>query len=192
MQTVRRSPAIGFSIVSNLAIGLLSDRMDSWIIITGSLVGTSSTVFILWGALSPSPAVLSIFGVTYGIFAGGWCALWSPFLRRFTRNCPKIALHIAPMSLMPFIESHPSLSTPLFGLFMFFRGLGNILSTPIATALIHSDKGIADKGGIAVSGFKADNSRYEDVIVYVGICFSVAALVSIVGWRLEKRISAST
>ena len=84
-------------------------------------------------------------------------------------------------------EGDSSLSTPLFGLFMFFRGLGNILSTPIATALVHDKNESLEKYRSANSGFEVADGRYKLLILYVGISFSAAAAVAVFGWSMEGR-----
>jgi MCP family monocarboxylic acid transporter-like MFS transporter 10 len=66
---------------------------------------------------------------------------------------------------------------------MLSRGLGNILSTPVSTSLTkHS--GIASLGHF-MTGFAVDGSKYEDLIIYVGICFACASGLALSGWMRE-------
>ena len=81
------------------------------------------------------------------------------------------------------------MSTTIFGFLMLSRGIGNILSTPISTALQPSQSTTAS---MRVSshheiGFKLAGGRYEKVIVYAGTCFVAAAVVVAAGWIIERR-----
>jgi hypothetical protein len=76
---------------------------------------------------------------------------------------------------------------------MLSRGLGNILSTPIATALSHSSTTTLTSSTFANSthtnerlGFDVGGGKYEKVIIYVGTCFAAAAIIALIGWGLEK------
>jgi MFS transporter, MCT family, solute carrier family 16 (monocarboxylic acid transporters), member 10 len=84
----------------------------------------------------------------------------------------------------PITKDDPTLSTTLLGLLFLSRGLGNVLSTPISTALSHG-------GGDSVHppkfGFDVDGGKYEKMIVYVGTCFVGAAIVSAVAWRVDQQ-----
>jgi len=84
-------------------------------------------------------------------------------------------------------EEDPRLSTILIGYLMFLRGLGNILSTPISTALYHpyNDTGFHRQQ----LGFQVGGGRFEFIIIYAGTCFAAAAIISGVGWGLEMRNS---
>jgi MCP family monocarboxylic acid transporter-like MFS transporter 10 len=65
---------------------------------------------------------------------------------------------------------------------MFSRGLGNVLSTPISTALFAHTAGMA-RGH---SGFDVDGGRYGHMIVYVGTCFAGAATLALASWVKER------
>lgn len=77
---------------------------------------------------------------------------------------------------------------------MLCRGLGNILSTPIATALSHSDTTTTLSTPTFTNttttherlGFDVGGGKYEKVIIYVGTCFAAAAIISLIGWSMEK------
>jgi MFS transporter, MCT family, solute carrier family 16 (monocarboxylic acid transporters), member 10 len=76
------------------------------------------------------------------------------------------------------------LNTTLFGFLLLSRGIGNVLSTPISTALFQG-------GGSSIHvpkvGFDVDGGKYQKMIVYVGTCFAGAAVVSAAGWGVDKR-----
>lgn len=82
-------------------------------------------------------------------------------------------------------EDDMSLSVSLFGFLLFTRGLGNVLSSPISTALLNSTHFIGHKK----TGFNVDNGRYEKIIIYVGTCFAGAAVVTLVGWMRERSVA---
>jgi MCP family monocarboxylic acid transporter-like MFS transporter 10 len=78
----------------------------------------------------------------------------------------------------------------MYGSMMLFRGIGNILSTPISAALLSGvDPNKLDLStigsGTALGG--AFKGQYEKVIVYAGTCFAAAALVVVVGWVVNGR-----
>jgi len=66
---------------------------------------------------------------------------------------------------------------------MLSRGLGNILSTPISTALSRSSQNASDHPAI---GFEVGGGRFENVIVYAGVCFASASLIAGIGWGMER------
>lgn len=84
-------------------------------------------------------------------------------------------------------EDNPPLATSLHGLFLFTRGLGNILSTPISTALSKKNAGSSSPGHGSHSslGFKVADGRYEKLILYSGTCFAAASIVALLGWVVE-------
>ncbi len=86
-------------------------------------------------------------------------------------------------------EDDSSLATTLFSFFLLSRGLGNILSTPISTALQHAHRQSATDAAHTAhkSGFTVADGRYHDMIVYTGSCFAGAAVIAVVGWSLERR-----
>ncbi len=89
------------------------------------------------------------------------------------------------MSEPAYKEDDPTSSTTLLGLLMLSRGLGNVLSTPISSALSRSKGSISPISRPSV-GFKVAGGRYESMIVYVGTCFAGAAIIATVAWGVEK------
>ncbi|WAQ91227.1 hypothetical protein PtA15_14A109 [Puccinia triticina] len=107
----------GSSIIGQLLTGALSDHYDlSWIIGVTS-VASSVSIFVLWGH-SDGFAMLAAFAIVYGISAGGFSCLWQRF-----------AMIIAP--------SEPN-SGSLVVYFATSRGIANVLTGPIAGALLQS------------------------------------------------------
>ncbi|KAJ3714603.1 major facilitator superfamily domain-containing protein [Lentinula guzmanii] len=170
------------SVISRLATGYLSDKVNPWLLGFSTLASTSAVTFILWGLLSYNLAGLLSFtaGIvpfshTYGILAGGWSSSWNGFTK--------------PLSVLNFstlLASDPNLSTTLFGILLFSRGMGNIFSTPISSALTSlKNNSTTSPHGFNHSahlGFDVGGGRFEKMIMYVGICFASAALITLVGW----------
>ena len=71
----------------------------------------------------------------------------------------------------------------LMGILMCTRGLGIVLSTPLATAL-SSGSGI-NATAVVHTGFAVAGEKYKDMIIYVGSCFAAAAVVAVVGLGRE-------
>ncbi|KAH7909233.1 MFS general substrate transporter [Hygrophoropsis aurantiaca] len=162
----------GATVVGRVGLGFLSDTMDPSALALTSLASAALTIFILWGVLSHTFAGLIVFGIVYGMIAGGWTSLWMGFVR-------------------PFAKDDPTLSTSLFGYLLLSRGLGNILSSPIATSLL---RGGGRSFGSAKTGFDVGDGKFAKMIIYVGICFACAALIVGVrwGWASRRKMDRST
>ncbi|KAK1220675.1 hypothetical protein PQX77_016501 [Marasmius sp. AFHP31] len=149
----------GASAAGRLILGHLSDKLNPWLLAFSTLVFTSLSTFILWGILSTNFAGLLAFGIIYGALAGGWSCLWAGFVR-------------------PLASDDPTLVTTLLGYLMLSRGIGNIFSTPISSAL---SSGGLESNSTSVpyhpprTGFQVDNGKYEKMILYVGTCYAGAA-----------------
>jgi MFS transporter, MCT family, solute carrier family 16 (monocarboxylic acid transporters), member 10 len=93
------------------------------------------------------------------------------------------------MTKSPFhyAEDDPALMTSIFGYFLLSRGLGNILSTPISTAL-DSRNSQGDTAAHNHTGFQVGNGRFEKMIVYVGTCFACAAAMAVLGWVVDVQV----
>jgi len=112
------------------------------------------------------------YGIAYGSTAGCWSSMWNGFVR-------------------PVAKDDPSLATTMFSFLLLSRGVGNILSTPISTALQHAKLAIAQSGSTPKTGFAVDSGRYNAVIIYAGTCFAGAAVVAALGWSLDKKRNAN-
>ncbi|KAI4294546.1 hypothetical protein K525DRAFT_252211, partial [Schizophyllum commune Loenen D] len=102
--------------LGRISTGFLSDRFNPWAVAFLTLLTTALSAFILWGVLAYTFAGLLAFSVVYGAFSGGWAALWTGLMPAGARD-------------------DPNLATTLFGWLLLTRGVGNIVSTPISTAL---------------------------------------------------------
>ncbi|EEB97080.1 hypothetical protein MPER_03673, partial [Moniliophthora perniciosa FA553] len=161
----------GGSVVGRLVLGYLADRFDPWALALCTLLFTSVSTFILWGLVT--------FGVAYGLSAGGWSSLWTGFIHGVgvTRRAQQL------ISVSD-AEDDPIHSTTILGYLMFSRGIGNILSTPISTALFSSNSSVPELADVRL-GFDVDNGKYEKMILYVGTCFAGAAVFDWLGRREE-------
>ncbi|KIK61604.1 hypothetical protein GYMLUDRAFT_243300 [Collybiopsis luxurians FD-317 M1] len=169
------------SVFGRLAMGYLSDRMNPWTLGFMTLISTSAATFILWGVLSYNLAGLLSFSMIYGIVAGGWSSSWTGFTKPLSAN-------------------DPNLFTTLFGVLLFSRGMGNIFSTPISSALSNISNSTSpsdppSSGHGDHLGFHVGGGKFEKMILYVGTCFAGASLITLVGWgtdvmqriRVERR-----
>ncbi|KAL1756787.1 MFS general substrate transporter [Schizophyllum commune] len=157
------SPA-ATSAFGRLGTGFLSDHFNPWCIAFGMLLMSAFSSLVLWSVFSHTFAGVIAFSAVYGVVSAGWATLWTGFIR-------------------PFAKDDPNLSTTLFGWLLLTRGLGNILSTPISTALESSPM----TSRTSKLGFDLAAEKYEKMIVYTGSCFVGAALIVVLGWRVESR-----
>lgn len=144
------------SIVGGIALGALCDRFSVTNIMLLSSVGSALSVVLFWGLASSAGsdssqtaiALLTVFSITYGFFAGGFSSTWSGVITQIKR------------------DSAPSLDTGLvFGLLAGGRGIGNVISGPLSTVLIQS-------GSLGESGLKGNTgfeSQYGTLILFTGI-----------------------
>ena len=96
-------------------------------------------------------------------------------------TCPAFDVSMTERS----VDDDPILSTDLIGILMLARGLGNILSTPVASAL--RQKIIYPTTQIPL-GFDVAGGRYGSMIIFVGACFAVTAALTGLAWMKEKKI----
>lgn len=156
----------GSSVISRVGMGLLSDAFSPWILSTLTLAATSAATFVLWGAVTTTLATLSVYAVLFGALAGGFSSLWTGFVR-------------------PIAKDDPTAATSMLGMLMLSRGLGNVLSTPISSALISGSMRDYVRFGLQ------HGSRWANLIVYVGTVFAGATLVGLFGWLREKRLTVT-
>ncbi|KZV73170.1 MFS general substrate transporter [Peniophora sp. CONT] len=157
----------GASVFGRVILGALSDRVSPWLLATCALLLSSISTFVLWGVAGSATAGVLVFGITYGLVAGGWSSLWNGFVK-------------------PLSKGDPTRATSLFSILLLSRGLGNVLSTPISTALAATSSQAVSHSH---TGFKVDGGRYESMIVYVGTCFAVASTLTAAGFVRERSVA---
>ncbi|TRM64968.1 major facilitator superfamily domain-containing protein [Schizophyllum amplum] len=155
----------GATMIGGLSMGYLSDQLNSWVLTLCSLVFTALATFVLWGVLGNTFAGLIAYGLVYGFVAGSFSSLWASFARVYANE-------------------EPGLSTTIFGYMVLCRGIGNVLSTPIATALIGAQA--LSRAQNLATGFAVGGGKYQSMIIYSGSCFAGAAGLSLFGWRTES------
>ncbi|KAJ6538885.1 MFS general substrate transporter [Mycena vulgaris] len=106
----------GASVPGLIFLGWLSDRYDLRISMLFSTLGSALAVFLLWG-LSESLPPLLIFSFIYGFLGPSWSALWPRFITSI-------------------VGDDPHMSSLLLTVFIGGRGVGNVASGPISTALL--------------------------------------------------------
>ena len=90
------------------------------------------------------------------------------------------------------IDDDPSFATTLLSMLFFVQGCGNILSTPISTALLNNvtkAAALAQPSPPATAGRPSgvnSGSGYEKMILYVGSCFAGASAIAIIGVGVER------
>ena len=68
-------------------MGALSDRVSLWLLATSTLMFSSISTFMLWGLAGSATAGILVFGVIYGLVAGGWSSLWNGFVKPISSKC---------------------------------------------------------------------------------------------------------
>ncbi|CAI7664281.1 unnamed protein product [Penicillium viridicatum] len=145
------------SIFGGIALGTLCDRFSVTNIMLLSSVGSALSVLLFWGMASSSSAdssqtaiaLLTIFSITYGFFAGGFSSTWSGVITQIKR------------------DSSPSLDTGLvFGLLAGGRGIGNVISGPLSTVLLKSGS-LGESSGL--NGNTGYDTQYGTLILFTGI-----------------------
>lgn len=171
------------SCASGFTMGFLSDRLNIWALALCSLVCTSFVTFVFWGVLSYSLSGILLYGLAYGSTAGGWSSMWYGFIRPVASACLFSYLFYAPHLRLLSAEDDPSVATTIFAFLLLGRGIGNIVSTPISTALQHKHT----LGHHAHKlGFMVADGQYADMIVYTGACFAGASALAMIGWGYDR------
>lgn len=148
----------GTSIFGGIALGMLCDRFAVTNILLVSSLGSALSVLLFWGLASSDPgssrealALLTVFSLSYGFFAGGFSSTWSGMIAQIKRDS----------------NSPSSLETGLvFGLLAGGRGIGNVISGPLSTVLLRQGS-LGDPGG--VDGSTGYDTEYGALILFTGI-----------------------
>ncbi|TRX89610.1 hypothetical protein FHL15_009519 [Xylaria flabelliformis] len=131
-------------------MGTLTDRLPATTCILISSVGATIGVLVIWG-LSSSLAVLYVFCVVYGLFAGSFTSTWPGIMRTLGQNRETEDSNRGAID--------PSM---IFGWLCVGRGVGSLVSGPLSEALT---EGMPWKGhASAVYG-----SGYGPLVAYTGV-----------------------
>ncbi|KAK5664090.1 hypothetical protein OQA88_305 [Cercophora sp. LCS_1] len=132
------------SVFGCVAMGGLIDRLDVTVCILLSTAGATVGCFLLWG-FAANLAVLYLFAVVYGLFAGSFTSAWPGIMREITARDEER-------------RADPSM---VFAFLAAGRGVGNVVSGPLSEALV---KGYPWRGE-AYSGY---GSGYGSLIAFTG------------------------
>ncbi|KAI9758602.1 MAG: hypothetical protein M4579_002978 [Chaenotheca gracillima] len=130
------------SVFGSVLIGILNDHMRVTNVILITTIGSTLAVIIFWG-LYTHVAMLAVFAIIYGFFAGGYSSTW-PGIQKTMK------------------DEIPSIETGLvFGLLAGGRGIGNVISGPLSVLLLEAKWPESGKS----FGF---NTEYGPVILFTG------------------------
>ena len=147
------------SILSQVLLGSLTDRMHVTDVILVSTIGAALSVFLFWG-LAASLPLLCIFSLVYGLFAGGFTSTWTGVIREVQTR------------------ERGAEAGLVFGLLAAGRGIGSVLSGPLSEALL-KDKPWMGEGELGYG------TGYGGLIVFTGVSATLGGVSWIgrrVGW----------
>lgn len=130
------------SVPGGVVIGSLCDRLKPTTVILISSLGSTFAVFLFWG-LSSSLALLMVFSITYGFFAGGFSSTYSGVLHEMRREDGSV---------------HTGL---VMGLLLGGRGVGFVVGGPVSGGLLKETF-----GGLGNMGYRTE---YGPVIIATGV-----------------------
>ncbi|KAI1413157.1 MFS general substrate transporter [Hypoxylon sp. FL1857] len=149
------------SVPGSLLIGLLNDTgLAATTVILISSLGSALPVFLLWGLGGHQIAVLVVFTLLYGFFAGGFSSTWSGILHEMKRRDSAMDTGL------------------IFGMLLGGRGLGFVLSGPVGGALLETNRFKAED-------FTGYATQYGPMIVYTGLTATLGAWGWF--WTMGKR-----
>lgn len=137
-----------------LCFGILADRINPTTVILISSVGSAVAVFALWG-FAKHVALLVLFAIMYGFFAGGFSSTYSGVLHELKTEDESIDTGL------------------VMGLLLGGRGLGFVAGGPASGALLKSAWSALE--GMGNLGY---STQYGPVI----ICTGATALFGSWGW----------
>ncbi|OCK80383.1 MFS general substrate transporter [Lepidopterella palustris CBS 459.81] len=141
------------SVPGGIIIGMLNDHFRVTDVILFSSIGSTLAVFLFWG-FSSHVALLSIFSITYGFFAGGFSSTWSGVLTELKAESPALDTGL------------------VFGLLAGGWGIGNVISGPLSVALFTNDDWLQNGKSWRYG------SKYGPMILFTG----TTALLGGWGW----------
>jgi MFS family permease len=160
------SPSIGTLLVALLnaagifatvMFGMLCDRFHVTTVILLSTIGTTISVFLLWG-LSTALPLLCVFSIVYGFFAGGFVSTNAGVIKMVKQRDGSADVGV------------------LLGIVSAARGIGAIASGPLSDAVLSGRPWLGEAGGAYGSG-------YGGLIVLTGVSAAVGG-VGFLGKRL--------
>ncbi|KAI5477336.1 hypothetical protein MNV49_006478 [Pseudohyphozyma bogoriensis] len=152
------------SVPGCLTMGYLSDIIPVQYVIMLSCGGSAASCLLLWGFAKSLP-ILVVFCLTFGFLGLSFTAVWTKLVSIIALDDP----------LLPGVIS---------SVFAFGRGLGNISSGPVASALLktHTFKGAA--GGYGVGNYGA-------LLLYSGVTIFIGGVVGIMSRETPRKPESS-
>jgi MFS family permease len=142
------------SVFGQVALGALTDKAHVTTAVVISAVGATVSVFLLWGLATTSFPLLCVFGLMYGLFAGGFTSTYTGTIKEVRSKKPNAEAGL------------------VFGFLAAGRGVGSVVSGPLSEALL---KGGQSWRGQAEASF---GTAYRPLIIFTG----VTAALSSLGW----------
>ena len=132
-------------LLGQITYGYLSDRRLPLNLLLASTCTIAATASLtLWGLAKSSPPLVG-FALVYGFFAYAFMAM-------------RVRMGAA-------VDPAPSASLPMFCIFSFAQGIGNILAAPLSGALLVAE---VDPSGYGIA-------RFEPLIVFTGCSMAAGA-----------------
>ncbi|KAF5381411.1 hypothetical protein D9757_009076 [Collybiopsis confluens] len=149
----------GSTAIGLIFLGWLSDYLDvRWAILISSL-GSAISVFFIWG-FAKSLTPLLAFACVYGFLGPAWSALWPRFVVMSDKD-----------------DLDPRQASTLMGIFIAGRGIGSVLSAPIASGLLSHSWSLKGNSP-SIYGFQG----YGPLIAFTGVTLLSSSLGT--GYRL--------
>ncbi|MCJ1478846.1 hypothetical protein MMC13_007530 [Lambiella insularis] len=145
------------SVVGCVLMGTIVDRLHVTTCITISTIGSTIGVLLLWG-LCDSLALLYVFCIVYGLFAGSFTSTWAGVMKEVTQRVS---------------ATEPAM---VFAWLAAGRGVGNVVSGPLSEALLSGRPWL----GKALLGY---GSGYGPVIAFTGVTAALGG-ISVLGRRV--------
>ncbi|KAH9240273.1 hypothetical protein K456DRAFT_48245 [Colletotrichum gloeosporioides 23] len=145
------------SIPGGIVMGSLGDHLRVTTVILISTIGSALAVFLFWG-FSSHTALLAVFSITYGFFAGGFSSTWSGVLSELKAQSPALDTGF------------------IFGLLAGGRGIGNVISGPLSVVLLTGGDWVRDGKSWGYSG------EYGRIILFTGLTAVLG------GWGALSRV----
>ncbi|KAI1455790.1 MFS general substrate transporter [Annulohypoxylon moriforme] len=153
------------SVPGSLLIGLLNDTgLAATTVILISSLGSALPVFLLWGLGGHQVAVLVVFTLLYGFFAGGFSSTWSGIQRELRSRDGAADTGL------------------IFGMLLGGRGLGFVLSGPVGGALLEVNR-------LKAQDFSGYATQYGPMIIYTGFTATLGAWGWF--WTMGKKAMAA-
>jgi len=136
------------SVPGVIILSALCDNVDVVTVILVSALGSTLSIFLIWGFSTSLPALV-FFAITYGFFAGGFTATYAGAVKELRR-----------------VSTGADLGS-IFGLLSAGRGIGNVICGPVSETLL----GHESWDGKALFAYGSD---YGPLIVFTGVSAALA------------------